>query len=299
MSQEEIVKKAIAEKQLSIKEVVQETKILEPNIRRILGQGVKKGVFRRISRGIYTVVTETGEQRAYIKAGAAQEELPKMVAQGRKFDMVFLDPAYYSRSLIGGNRGIKKWNFINVEDFKIVMRCIALMMKTSRSHVYLMLSGARTAQPDMEKYLEAGIQAGFKVVAEGKYQKTFANGKPVTNVRGEEASSERLILLTKSGKALSVNLPELQMDFKVQRPAIKGGYQTEKSPLLIDQLILQSTWENDETADFFAGSGVFVERALLSNRKVTAVEISEEAVNNFIIPKIENLYGNYSNSSNS
>ncbi len=292
MTQRQIIESTIIGTEKSLKEIADETGILEPNIRRILGQGTKKGIFRRVSRGVYTLTTETGEQRAYIKMGAAQDELPKMVAEGRKFDMIFLDPAYYSRALIGGNRGIKKWNFISVDDFRTVMDCVYQMMRTPRSHVYLMLSGAKTAQSDMGKYLDACLRTGLKIVAEGSYSKLFGNGKPVTNVRGEVASSERLILLSKSGIALQSNLPELQMDYHVPRPPIKGGYQTQKSEILIDQLIKQSTWEDNEIGDFFAGSGVVIERALLLNRKVTAIEISEEAIENFIIPKIEAVYGN-------
>lgn len=66
MTQDEIVQKTIAGSEKSIKEVAAETGILQPNIRRILGQGVKKGIFRRIGRGVYTLTTESGEQRAYI-----------------------------------------------------------------------------------------------------------------------------------------------------------------------------------------------------------------------------------------
>lgn len=289
MTQQEKVKGLVTGTQKSIKEVAAETGILEPNVRRILGQGVKKGVFRRVGRGVYTVTTETGEQRAYIRAGLAQEVLPELVASGRKFDMVFLDPAYYSRALIGGNRGIKKYNFIMPEEFATVMQCVHTLMRTTRSHMYLMLSGAKSAQPDMERYFNASTAAGFKLVAEGKYSKFFANGKPVTNVRGEVASSERLMLFTKSGKAMTI-LPETKVDFDVERPAVKGNYQTQKAPVMLDQLILQSTFEDNEVGDFFSGSGVLVERALLLNRKVTAIEASEETIEQFIIPKVKTIY---------
>ena len=289
MTQDEIVQKTIAGSEKSIKEVAAETGILQPNVRRILGQGVKKGIFRRIGRGVYTLTTESGEQRAYIKLGYAQEILPKMAAEGKKFDMVFLDPAYYSRALIGGNRGIKKYNFISVEQFRVVMDSVHNLMRTTRSHVYLMLSGAPTAQRDMHRYFVEAQAAGFVKVAEGKYSKFFANGKPVTNVRGEIAASERLILLTKSGKAMKFE-PETQVDFAVERPAIKGNYQTQKAPVMLDRLIEQSTREDHEVGDFFSGSGILVERALLLNRKVTAIEASEGAIENFIIPKIQAIY---------
>ena len=55
-TQLELVFKCLSNgKPYSIKEVAQDTHILEPNIRRILGQGCKKGEFKRIARGIYTI----------------------------------------------------------------------------------------------------------------------------------------------------------------------------------------------------------------------------------------------------
>ena len=202
-SQEELVKKKLQEsdKPLTIKEVQEQTKILEPNVRRILGQGTKKGVFERVDRGVYTIQTEDGRDVAYIESGDALDVLPKLVQQGKKYDMVFLDPAYFSRALIGGNRGIKDYEFMYPPEFKKAVESVSALLKDDDSHCYLMLSGAPTAQKDMLPYLQAMDDFGFKVVGEGEWKKLFKNGKPVTNVRGKEAAAERIFLFTKSGNA--------------------------------------------------------------------------------------------------
>jgi 16S rRNA G966 N2-methylase RsmD len=285
MKQEDIVKKILEEGKKTIKEISQETNIVEPNIRRILGVGTKKGIFERVDKGVYVLKTEKGEERAYIRMGMAQDALPKMAESGKKFDMIFLDPAYFSRALIGGNRGIKQYSFIMPDQFAVVMKAVKEMLRNEDSHVYLMLSGAPSAQKDMQKYVQATIDSGLTFIAEGGYKKHFQNGKPVTNVRGLEASAERLILFTKSGLYRTGEITELQMNFNVQRPA-KKGYSTEKAEDFVERIVLQSTLKDEEVLDPFAGSGVVGKMSIKLDRKVTLVECQEETIENYIVPKM-------------
>lgn len=257
-----------------------------PSIRRVLGQGTKNGVFKRLGKGVYTLTTNEGLERAYIEVGKAEDVLPVLATQGRKFDSVFLDPAYFSRALIGGNRGIKSYGFIYPEKFKIVCQALAGMMRTPDSHVYLMLSGAPSAQKDMINYVNCLVEADFNLCVEGKYKKPFANGQPVTNVRGLEAAGERLILFTQSG-GYRAGESELQMDFKVQRPSIKKGYATQKAPEFVRQVIRQSTFEGELIADPFLGSGIVAVEALAIGRRIVGVEVSQETIDNYILPKIQ------------
>ena len=290
-TQKEVVKKAITEKPLSIKEVAEVTKILEPNVRRILGTGAKDGTFERVSEDVYTLKTAKGNS-AYIEMGDAKESLARMVTEGKKFDSIILDPAYYSRALIGGNRGIKAdknggWDkFIMPADFANVMQSVSELARNEDSHIYLMLSGARTAQPDMAKYVDGAINAGLKVVGEGKYTKLFKDGSPVTNVRGEVASSERLILLTKSGTAREGEIPQ-SLDFRFIRPAVAKSYQTEKPAELMKALIEQSTLKGEHVLDPFAGSGVTGAEAIKAGRDATLIEKQKETIDNFTKPRIE------------
>lgn len=284
-TQKEKVKDLVAEQPLHIKDVAKLTNILEPNVRRILGEGAKDGTFERVKEGVYVLKTKAGTY-AYVEMGDAVDSLADMVKEGMKFDSVILDPAYYSRALIGGNRGIKKWNFIMPDQFGKVMDSVSKLMKHSDSHVYLMLSGARTAQKDMNRYVDAAVAAGFKAVGEGEYHKLFKDGSPVTNVRGEIAAPERMILLTQSGSARAGEIAST-LNFQYIRPPVASSYQTEKPAALMKALIQQSTIEGETVLDPFGGSGVTGAEALRTGRNAVLVEREENAVENVIKPRIE------------
>ena len=66
-----------------------------------------------------------------------------------------------------------------------------------------------------------------------------------------------------------------------------GGYPTEKPKELIKQIIEQSTYKGDLILDPFGGSGVVMEEALKLQRKVHTIDISENSINNFILPKLD------------
>lgn len=273
----------------SIAEVSEGTGILRPNVRRILGQGALSGDFKRVEAGVYVLTTADGKSVAYIQAGDAQEILPRLAAAGYKFDMVFLDPAYYSRALIGGNRGIKDYQFIMPAQFAALMQSVASVMRSPDSHVYVMLSGAATAQKDMERYVQGVELAGFKLVQEGAYQKTFKDGSPVTNVRGEVARPERLFLFTLSGQCAAGEVP-VQMNYSFVRPK---GYETEKAPGLLAALIKQSTRVGDAVLDLFGGSGVAAEQSILLQRSVVIVEKIVSVVQDYILPRVQGAIAKY------
>ena len=277
---------------LSVKQIAEQTDILEPNVRRITGQGAKTGKFERVDKGVYTLTTPDGKKIAHIEVGDAVNVLPKLVEQGEKFDMIFLDPAYFSRALIGGNRGIKDYEFMRTPEFKKAMESVPNLIKETDGHVYLMLSGAPSAQQDMLPYLNAMNEVGLSVVGEGEYKKLFKNGKPVTNVRGKEASAERIFLLTKSGIARKGEKTLDNLNFRFVRPSVRSSYSTEKAPQLLNALITNSTFEGESVLDPFAGSGVTGAEAVKAGRQATLVEKSEKAVEDYIIPKIEGAQDN-------
>lgn len=289
MRQIDKVKQAIEAGHKTIQAVFDFTQdIPKPSIRRVLGQGAKTGHFKRVDKGIYTLITEEGEIRAYVECGNAEDICPRLAATGHKFDMVFLDPAYFSPNLVKtGNRGIDKYDCFYPQQFADMVESIYKMMRNDDSHVYLMLSNAPSIQGDMHRYIFAMMEHGFKPVDEGLYRKMFKNGKAVTNVRGKVAAAERLMLFSRSGQARAGECPHLQLNFTVERPSVKESYSTQKAEPFITQLIKQATFENDITADFGAGSGIFGKCALALNRIVYLIDKLETAVENFILPKIK------------
>jgi hypothetical protein len=174
-------------------------------------------------------------------------------------------------------------------EFKKAMESVPDLIKETDGHIYLMLSGAPSAQYDMLSYLNAMNDVGLSVVGEGEYKKLFKNGKPVTNVRGKEASAERIFLFTKSGTAREGEKTLDNLNFRFVRPSGRNSYSTEKAPQLLSALISNSTFEGESVLDPFAGSGVTGAEAIKAGRQATLVDKSEKAVEDYIIPKIEGV----------
>ena len=269
----------------TIKALKDKLNILEPNIRRILGVGAKKGTFQRVGKGVYTLKTLNDKQVAWVECGKAEEVLPRLVKDGNKFDMIFLDPAYYTKALIGGNRKLVNYKFMYPREFGIAVQSVVNLVRNEDSHIYLMLAGCKTGQDDMKKYSDMMLKHGLKLVEEGYYQKLFKNGKKVTNPQGKVANPERVLLFTKSGKARAGE-KTTKLEFTYERPSRKG-YKTEKAPELLRDLILNSTHKNESVLDCFAGSGVTGDEALKLNRKIGLIEISQKTIDNYIKPRIK------------
>lgn len=269
-----------------IGELHEETGILRPNIRRILGVGTKEGRFERLAEGVYALATTCGQVKAYVQCGASEDSLHALATEGVKFDSLLLDPAYFSPALVGGNRGIKHYDFIHVPEFARLMQAAAQLLRTPTSHVYLMLSGAPSAQADMAGYVAAALGAGLQLVQEGTYRKTYQNGQPVMNVRGQVAAPERLLLLTPSGQVRAGELADVQVNFEVPRPSVASGYPTEKASVFIDRLIRQSTHAGEWLLDPFGGSGVTGERCLRLQRFAVLIERLRVTIHDYILPRL-------------
>lgn len=280
-TQEEIVKEAVSKEALTIKEVAEATGIKEPNIRRILGQGAKKGVFERVEKGVYILNNGT-EDIAFVHTADAVETLPKLAKEGLKVDMVFLDIPYDTPAVKGGSRGVK-YDLLSVEDFKKVMTAVSDIVRTDETPVYYMFSQAESGMAKMMKYNEVLNEAGFKVVAKGDWQKTFKDGSPVTNVRAKVARPEGILLLNKKGEFTEKDA-DRNLDFTTIRPK---GYSTEKPVELLNSLIQQGTKEGDTVLDPFAGSGVTGAEAVKTGRKAVLIEKNEKVAEEITKPRVK------------
>jgi len=278
-TQVEQVKKVTSESPKTIKEIAIETNIKEANVRRILGVGAKEGTFTRIEKGVY-ILNKDGSDMAYIHTGDSVEILPKLVDEGVKVDMIFLDIPYDTPAVRGGNRGVR-YNLVSVDQFSKVLDNVIKLSKTENTPVIHMYSQAESGKVAMKKYNDLFIEKGFIPVGKGEYQKTFKSGEPVTNVRGEVSKPEGILVFNMSGK-LDKDLTNL--NFKLVRPT---GYQTEKPAEMIRKMIEMTTNEGDTILDPFAGSGVVGEQAIETGRKVILIEKNKEVVEKNIIPKLE------------
>lgn len=285
ITQKETVKKAVAGESKSIKQLALETGIKEPNIRRILGEGAKEGVFERVEKGVY-ILNNGKEDIAFIHTADAVETLPRLAKEGLKVDMVFLDIPYNTPAVKGGNRGVN-YNLISVPDFRIIMNAVSQIVKDDTTPVYYMFSQAKSGMTAMLKYNDVLNETGFKPVARGDWQKMFDNGKPVTNVRGEVAKPEGILLLNKAGEFQEKDA-ERNLDFTTRRPK---GYSTEKPAELLRSLILQGTKQGDKVLDPFAGSGVTGAEAVKAGRKAVLIEKDKKVSENITQPRVRNALG--------
>lgn len=270
-TQKEKVKEVVGKKgTATAKEIAEETNILEPNIRRILGVGAKEGEFERVADGVYRI--NVGDQEAaVIIPGDALKILPQLVKDGFKADMIFLDIPYKTRAVVGGNRGIN-YDYITPEEFDTVIEATKQIVRSEDSAVYYMFSQAESGKADMQKYTDKFDEHGFKPVARGEYLKTDKSGKPVgfpTRAGFKQVEPEGIILFNQSGKVPEKN----NLTFKLVRPK---GYQTEKPAELLKALIEMSTEEGDVVLDPFAGSGVAIDEAVKAGRRAVGIEKDKE-----------------------
>lgn len=285
MTQKEKVKKTLLLGPRSIQEIAEETGILRPNIRRILGTGAKLNEFERLAPGVYTVCIED-KQVAYIECGAAELSLPEMQRQGMKFDMVFLDPAYYTKALMNsGNKRPIRYDILYPREFAICAEAAAAMLRADDSHLYLMLSGAKGAYKDMLPYIQPLMMMGMRLVGEGEYHKLYSNGNKVLNIRGQENAPERVLLFTRSGQCRPGEVPVILKHYHT-RPNYRTSYSTEKPAPFIEQIVKQSTLEGDFVLDPFAGSGVMGEVCFYMKRLCYLLEKSAATVSNYILPRL-------------
>jgi len=282
-TQKEIIKEAVKKEPKKVKEIAEETKILEPNIRRILGVGTKEGVFERVDKGVY-VLRKDGKDVAVVYPGDALEILPKLVKDGFKADMVFLDIPYKTPAVKGGNRPMG-YDFISPEQFKQVVENIKDIVRSEDSAVFYMYSQAKSGLKAMAKYNNVMTDAGFVPLARGEYTKLTKKGKPFgfpTPLGWKPLDPEGIIMFNLSGENIA-EVP-VDLDFKLTRPK---GWKSEKPAEMLKDLIKLSTKEGETILDPFAGSGVAVAEAIRAGRKAVGIEIEKEAIEKHIKPKVE------------
>jgi len=287
-TQSQKVAETIKESPKTIKQIAEETKILEPNVRRILGVGAKEGTFSRIDKGVY-ILSKDGVDTAWVHTGDALEILPKLADDGLKADMVFLDIPYNAEGNRGGNRmNTEKgtlYKTISPEQFKTAVDSITRILKSEDSPLIYMFSQSKSSVKTMEGYSNVLLKAGYKPLAKGDYYKMTKGGKRFTiPMRSDFLPPEGIIIFNKTGEYDVKKFGDLQ--YKLVRPA---GYKTEKPAELLKSLIEMTTNEGDVILDPFAGSGVTGEQAIKAGRKAVLIEENVEAVEKHIKPRIEKV----------
>ena len=272
-TQKEQVTEALGEMSVaSIKEITEATGLPEPTVRRILGQGAKTGELTRVAAGVYTLKTKDGKTTAIVQGADAMAEIKKLVEEGAKFDMIFLDPPYKAPGIKGGNRNLAKYKKITPEQFNEFVGDVVKLLRNENSPVIFMFSASKSNKRMLNKYSKAfennGLLPSGVAIQTGKLDK---QGKP-KQMFGIPLR-EWVFTFSQSGNQRT------DMDFSFEKEYFfpqDSNYQTSKPVALLEAIIKASTKAGEIILDPFAGSGSTAKAAVRKGRSVVTIEENVE-----------------------
>jgi len=252
----------------SIKQITKITGLPEPTVRRILGQGAKKGEITRVAPGVYTLLTRDGKTAAIVQGGDSLVEIKKLVNEGAKFDMVFLDPPYVAPGTRGGNRNLAKYKKITPEQFSDFVGDVKKLLRTPDTPVIFMFSANKSNKAALAKYAKAFENNGLKNSGVAVSQKLYPKSlKP--KQMGGHLLKEWVFIFSQSGKQRT------DVDFSFEQEYYfpeDSKYQTAKPVALLEEIIKASTKAGEIVLDPFAGSGSTAKAAVKQGRSVVTIE---------------------------
>ena len=259
----------------SIKEITEATGLPEPTVRRILGQGAKNGELTRVSAGVYTLKTKSGKTVAIVQGADARTEIKRLVEEGAKFDMIFLDPPYKIPK--GGKKGTKtardiaRYEKIPPQEFGDFVKDVVKLLRNDNSPVLFMFSMGISKQTvdNLKKYTKALVDAGLintGVAAEtGKLAPIKGT---ILGYRGKPMK-EMVYYYTRSGKTRQ----DLDVKFEKEYYFKKDTrFPSAKPVALLEAIIEASTKAGEIILDPFAGSGSTARAAVRKGRSVVTIE---------------------------
>ena len=273
-TQKQKVKDVLGEVEVAtIKQITKITGLPEPTVRRILGQGAKNGELTRVAAGVYTLKTKDGKTTAIVQGADALTEIKKLVKEGAKFDMIFLDPPYDAPGLTGGNRNLAKYKKITPEQFNEFVGDVVKLLRNENSPVIFMFSASKSNKRKLQMYSKAFENNGLKPsgVAIETGKKYSKSGKP-KKMFGV-LLKEWVFTFSLSGKQRT------DMDFNFEKEYSfreDSKYQTAKPVALLEAIIEASTKAGELILDPFAGSGSTAKAAVRKGRSIVTIEENVE-----------------------
>ena len=277
----------------SLKEAVacveQVKEVKEPSIRARIYEGIEKGLFSRIAKGVYTV---TKEQDG--------EEVTCMLVQGNGRDLSFLkdnsidaiitDHAYdLKKSLKGGNRDFAAYECFQYtqEDFDEKYRVLKkgcflvefMPEENGENYEYHYQMKKMAKEAGLEYYAKVAWKKGNFVANTGRKSKNteeiafFTKGK-ARNLRPDAKKDKAEPGISHYMSGARGMLPTV---FDIEPPGKNSRiHQAEKPVQLLQQILGFVTEEKEWVLDQFAGSFSLGEAALLNERNAICIEINEE-----------------------
>ena len=273
------------------KKCVQQVKdVKEPSIRARIYEGIDKGIFERVAKGVYTV-TKRDEQDNEVKC---------MLVQGDGRDLSFLKddsidaiitdhPYNLKSSLKGGNRDFASYDCFQYsqDDFDEKYRVLKkghflvefMPEENGENYQYLYQMKMMAQKAGLEYYAKVSWKKGNFIANTGRKSKNsediafFTKGKARNlKVDAKKDKAEPGIEHYMSGtKGMLPTVFDIEPPSKADRV-----HQAEKPVKLLQQIIEFVTEDKEWLLDQFAGSFALGEAALEENRNSISIEINED-----------------------
>lgn len=243
----------------------------------------------RTSKGHYMLIGT--EIEAIVENSDSRTALFEILKANLYYSLCLLDIPYRlqgQRSYVPGLRNLAPFPVISPEELQEIVFNIEKMLKDENSQIYFMIAGGTSSALEVTKYIDVFDQTSLKKAAEGSYQKLNANGTPC-NMAQYVMPPEKILVYSPSGNLLKPE--DTILNFAFRRPTLKryGGYPTEKPVKMLEQIFEQGTHIGDRILDLFAGGGNSLKAAIPMKRKIHCIDISINAIENYIRPKMELL----------
>ena len=244
----------------------------------------------RVGRGSY--VLAGAELEATIAHADSREYIFEIMKIATRYDLIFFDIPYSTkaqRSGGNGNRNMATYDLISPDEFRNILLESQKMLRTEQSQIYFMISNGVSSKKEAQTYIDAFGDTSLKLNDTGSYTKLTSSGK-VCNMGQYEMPPELILSFSHDGLIRDCTGDgSYTLDFKMERPKLAryGGFQTHKPLKMLQQMVGQATFLGEAVLDMFAGSGEMLSAALGLGRKVHVVEKSLQAIDNFILPRME------------
>lgn len=278
------------------------------SVRGRIYDGVKKGIFKKIARGIYTVVNKNGNTTLLVNGDGRDLSF----FEDNSIDCIITDHPWDD---VGANKGGNR-NFATYDCFRYEQKDFdekARVLKDGCFLVEILPDENATNFDYLYQIKKMAGQSGFEYYAKLPYVK----GNFVANT-GRKAKNREDLMIFSKGKAralkldskknkalarengLDDSLSSFELKDLLQRNGIEPCYlsgtngmlpsemnhqppaksekvhQAEKPVTLIEELLEYITVEGELVLDQFAGSGVVAEACLNKNRDCIAIEYDQK-----------------------
>ena len=269
--------------------------VKNPSIRARIYEGIDKGIFKRLSKGVYTVTK--GNNQCLLINGDGRD---LSMLEDNSIDCIITDHPYLDiKSHKGGNRNFASYECFqyNEEDFKEKSRVLKdgcflvefLPEENANNFEYLYQIKMMAKKVGLEYYTKIAWVKGSFVANTGRKAKNsedilfFTKGK-ARNLKADKKKS----LKTGLQEFMSGTNGMLPTSFNFQPPKNKERiHQAEKPIDLLESILNYVTVENEVILDQFAGSGNLGVACLNKNRNAILIE-KDETVFSKLKENIEN-----------